>query len=287
MPRAAARLTSIPMRSMSSNGPIGKPCGADRGVDRLGGRRAGLDIASASSVNGRLTRLTMKPGVSLHRTGILPQAVTRATARSATAGSVAARATTSTSAITGAGLKKCRPSDAIGWTVARGDRRRRRARSCSSRGSPSARRRGSSARKIACLAARSSTAASMTGPEARQDRRGSMRPQTHQPALDPRRRWSRGRDRAGRPAAPAPSGSGPFRARSPPVGVVEPDRVAGLEGELCDPGTHRPGPDDADDARPARVTRPPSDRLDGFERLAAGPAVEDASGTGSARRRSP
>ena len=57
-------------------------------------------------VNGRLTRLTMKPGRSAQTTGVLPQAVTVSTARATTAWSESGGATTSTRAMIGAGLKK-------------------------------------------------------------------------------------------------------------------------------------------------------------------------------------
>ena len=72
----------MPVRSMSSNGPIGKPAVAHRLVDRRSTVAAPLSrIRSASIVNGRLTRLTMKPGRSAQRTGVLPQVVMIATAR--------------------------------------------------------------------------------------------------------------------------------------------------------------------------------------------------------------
>ena len=54
--------------------------------------------------------------------------------------------------------------------------------------------------------------------------------------------------------------------------------VTGLQGDLGDPGAHRPGADDADPFG----DRPRSDRLDGFERLAAGAAVEDRPALGRA-----
>jgi hypothetical protein len=51
---------------------------------------------------------------------------------------------------------------------------------------------------------------------------------------------------------------------------MEDDLVACFEGNLGDPGAHRPGPDDADD-----IHR--SDDLERLERLAAVAAVEDRS----------
>ena len=61
----------------------------------------------------------MKPGVSAQRTVTFPQAIISAVARSATAGSVDGATTTSTSGMTGAGLKKWSPSTRAGWAVAR------------------------------------------------------------------------------------------------------------------------------------------------------------------------
>ena len=52
----------------------------------------------------------MKPGVSLHTTGTLPQAFIRVVIRGASASSVARPGTTSTKGSRGAGLKKCRPT---------------------------------------------------------------------------------------------------------------------------------------------------------------------------------
>ena len=52
----------------------------------------------------------MKPGVEVACTGVLPHAAAVANSVSATAGSVASPRTISTSGISGAGLKKCRPA---------------------------------------------------------------------------------------------------------------------------------------------------------------------------------
>src|SRR5215469_12956712 len=55
----------------------------------------------------------MKPGLSFARTGVLPSFVPNATTSSYTASSVAMVRTTSTSLITGTGLKKCKPTNRI------------------------------------------------------------------------------------------------------------------------------------------------------------------------------
>ncbi len=52
----------------------------------------------------------MKPGVDAARTGVLPQAAANAYTACATAGSVARPEITSTSGISGTGLKKCMPT---------------------------------------------------------------------------------------------------------------------------------------------------------------------------------
>ncbi|MCY1186384.1 hypothetical protein D9M73_272520 [compost metagenome] len=58
--------------------------------------------------------MTMKPGVERVCTGFLPQALAVSYRHSARTGSLARPETISTSAMTGAGLKKCRPSKRSG-----------------------------------------------------------------------------------------------------------------------------------------------------------------------------
>ena len=65
-------------------------------------------------MNGRLIRLTMKPGVSVLRTGVLPQPVDDARARRRPCGSVLEAATTSTRAIAGDRVEEVQPDDAAG-----------------------------------------------------------------------------------------------------------------------------------------------------------------------------
>ena len=57
----------------------------------------------------------MKPGVSMARATTLPQLSAICTARSAMIGSVLGPAITSTSFMSGAGLKKCMPTVRWGW----------------------------------------------------------------------------------------------------------------------------------------------------------------------------
>ena len=80
------------MRSMSSNGPMREARRADRAVDLLDRAVPPSSIRSASSVNGRLTRLTMKPGVSAAADRRLaPAGHEPASPRSTTPGSVSRR----------------------------------------------------------------------------------------------------------------------------------------------------------------------------------------------------
>ena len=69
-------------------------------------------------MNGRLTRFTMNPGASADRMGVLPQADIRSVAEASASCWVLAPPTTSTRAMTGAGLKKWRPRTRSGCRVA-------------------------------------------------------------------------------------------------------------------------------------------------------------------------
>ena len=71
-------------------------------------------IRSASSVNGRLQRLTRKPGPSAASITCLPSASPSERARASASGELAAPATSSTSRIFGTGLKKCSPTTRSG-----------------------------------------------------------------------------------------------------------------------------------------------------------------------------
>ena len=66
---------------------------------------------------GISTRLETKPGKSLTRMGVLPTEVASAVAVSTVSGEVSRPGTTSTSFITGTGLKKCRPTNCAGRLV--------------------------------------------------------------------------------------------------------------------------------------------------------------------------
>src|SRR5215212_696597 len=112
---ATSKPTSIPTRSISSNGPMRKP------PPRRQTRSTCSWVASpscttrrASRPKGRLQRLTRKPGPSAASMTCLPIARPSSRTRSSAASPDAAPATTSTSRITGAGLKKCMPTTRSG-----------------------------------------------------------------------------------------------------------------------------------------------------------------------------
>ena len=172
--------------------------------------------------------------------------------------------------MTGAGLKKCSPRTRSGRVVAAAMAATDSALVLVARmvvGGAAA----SSARKIARLASRSSSAASTTSSAAGRDVVERWRvAQALEAAVDPVVGRVRVEVERGRRAARGPLRIALVTALDRGgVHVVERDPVAGLERELGDPGAHRPGPDDADRSR----SRPSSDRLDRFERLAAVAAV--------------
>ena len=71
----------------------------------------------ASRRYGTRSRFTTKPVLSLARTGVLPRLFANAVASSKTAGSVSGERTTSTSFMSGTGLKKCSPTTREGRLV--------------------------------------------------------------------------------------------------------------------------------------------------------------------------
>ena len=75
-------------------------------------------MRTASSTYARPTRLTMKPGASEQYTDVLPSASTNSSATSEVSVFVRGVPTTSTRAIKGTGLKKCRPMTRSGRRVA-------------------------------------------------------------------------------------------------------------------------------------------------------------------------
>ena len=178
----------------------------------------------------------MNPGVSAATTGVLPSRRARRATASVTAGSVIGPAITSTSAISGTGLKKCIPTTRPGFAVAERCAPPT-ASSCSSPGWWSASAAASRRRNASRLSV-----------ELLRDRLD------HQ--LRRRERLERGRRvamPAERAAACPSSVSWPFstlRARNPPMRstraiggtvdrVVNEDLQPGLRGDLGDAGAHR------------------------------------------------
>ena len=101
----------MPTRSSSSNGPMRKPAASfmTRSTS-TGSQTPSLTMRSASGPYARPAWLTRKPGVSLHTTACLPMRRPMASSASTTAASVRNPAMTSTSFISGGGLKKCSPA---------------------------------------------------------------------------------------------------------------------------------------------------------------------------------
>ena len=184
--------------------------------------------------------------------------------------------------MTGAGLKKCSPRTRSGRRVAAAIAATDSALVFVAR-ITSAAAAASSARKIDRLSSRSSRAASMTRPRPRRPRRRAC---ARRAALRAGRTPSRlvlslVEVEARGPADEAVADPLPAAFDGGLVDVVEDDLVAVLEGELGDPGAHRPGPDDAD-----HHAVPRSDRLEA-SRTAGGRRCSDRSpGTASGRRRS-
>lgn len=100
---------------MTSNGPIRKPppIRQMRSICSSGATRS-LSSRSPSRPNGRLQRLTRNPGPSRASITCLPIASPAARARARAGPPDCSPATTSTNAITGAGLKKCMPTTRSG-----------------------------------------------------------------------------------------------------------------------------------------------------------------------------
>ena len=150
--------------------------------------------------------------------------------------------------MTGAGLKKCSPSTRSGRDVTAAMSATDSALVLVARRVAGAAA-SSSARKIACFAARSSSAASMTSSaSAATSSSAGVSIEATEASVDP----CLGRIRvevepAGAPLEARPDALATALDRGR-VHVVEVDPMAGLDGQLRDPGTHRAGPDDADGA---------------------------------------
>ncbi len=114
----------------------------------------------------------MNPGVLAHRTGVLPHARTSSQASSTESAPERAPRTTSTSAISGGGLKKCRPMMRSGCAMPSAMAVIDRLEVLEAR-MVSASWRAASVAKISRLTSRSSTTASITSRQAGSDRTSS------------------------------------------------------------------------------------------------------------------
>ena len=220
--RATAKPTSIPTRSISSNGPIRKPPARRQIRSTCSGVASrSCTIRSASSQNGRLQRLTRKPGASAAAITCLPIASPTARARA----SAAARARRAGDDLDEPHLRRrveeVHADDALGAGYAgrdRASRQRRRVGREDRVGRDDAAERANSAR----LSSRSSGAASITTPQ------GARAPS----------------------AAPhSTPGDGPPRHG---VGIVQHHAQARVARCGGDPGAHRPGAGDPE-RRPVEV----------------------------------
>ena len=189
----------------------------------------------------------MKPGASSATTGVLPQRSMSATARFTESPSVSGPRTTSTSGISGAGLKKWSPSTCSGRLVAIGDRRhRQRARV---RREERLRRRLPVERaedrplEVDVLERRLDDDVGRRGDRVERDRR----PQVREPTVDPL--VDRVRVELELRRTPPEADANPLDPSLERlfVDVVQHDLVARLERDLGDPRAHRPGAHDADD----------------------------------------
>src|SRR3954468_24473274 len=116
---ATSKPTSIPTRSISSNGPMRKPPPSRqmRSICSCVAARS-CSSRSASAPNGRPQRLTRKPGPSEATITRLPMASPTAFAISSARSPVWVAAITSTRCISGGGLKKCIPTTFSGRPAA-------------------------------------------------------------------------------------------------------------------------------------------------------------------------
>ena len=110
---------SRPIRSASASGPIGwlKPSFAIVSI-ASGSATPSWSAQTASLMNGIRIRLETKPGKSFASAGVLPSSRASSTIAAAVSSEVDGARTTSTSAITGTGLKKCMPITRSGRPVA-------------------------------------------------------------------------------------------------------------------------------------------------------------------------
>ena len=231
---------------------------------------------SASAPNGRPQRFTRKPGPSLARITVLPIASPVARATATARSPVWSARITSSSSISGGGLKKCMPDHVLG------PRRR-------------ARERGHGDRR-GVRGEHRVVAAHLRQP----GEQLALQLEALGRRLDHQLAWRQALQRAGRPrAAPAASAaslpfstqrSSPRRTRSTPAlerlghRIVEHHSHARRAAELGDAGAHRAGADHAERARRLGAHRPRNSGLR-FSRNARMPSTRSSVAIASSNRR--
>ena len=268
----------MPIRSMSASGPIGQPAPARSARSTSSGaapvsssiRTASLSMRDQQAVDEEARAC---PGTA--RPPCRGPAANASAVANASSSTTAVR-TTSTSGISGAGLKKCRPTTRSGRPLAGRDRRHRQRRGVGRE--------------------------DRLGPAEPVERPRTARPSGRAPRRSPRSPGRRPRAAPGRsPARAAPArrvgrrrvqhallgapgearlDAPAARAPAPPSSTSTRDHaMARLQAHLRDARTHRPEPHDPDGRSPSRATswpRPTTRRIVGawaFAARDAGPAA--------------
>ncbi len=244
----------MPTRSISSNGPIGKPAARiapSMPVDRrvtLGQDRERLEgERPVDPIDDEARRVA-----AAHRRSC-PRPSTIAAARSTTAGGCVDAATTSTSGMHRCGVEEVQPDDPTrpGRRLGdRGDRQGARVRGQDGVGEDDGIERAEDRPlHLEVLERRLDDEAWSS---ARRGGRASRRPPAGRGVLRPRCPPTPDRGPARGPSVKACPDARPSSLDRRGVDVVQDDLVPGLERDLGDPGAHRARPDDADDDRARR-----------------------------------
>ena len=237
---ATSKPTSIPTRSISSNGPMRKPPPSRqmRSICSCGATRS-LSSRSPSAPNGRPQRFTRKPGPVGGQDHLLAHRLAGRRATASARSPVWSARITSSSRISGGGLKKCMPTTFSGRAAA-----------------PASEVTGIDEVLVASTASRPHTSDSRANSSRLSSGRSGRRldheltrpaprgPRPARAALAALRRRRALLDPA-REAAPNALRAALERLRH---GVVEQRPHPGGAAELGDPGAHRPGADHAEDA---------------------------------------
>ena len=229
---------SSPIRSASASGPIGcaKPSFAIVSI-ASGSATPSWSAQTASLMNGIRIRFETKPGKSFATAGVLPSSRASSVIAAAVSSEVSRPRTTSTSDITGTGLKKCIPITRSGRPVAAasveiGIEDVFEARTASAGSVSSARRKTSS------LTAASSTTASIIRSAGTRSSTGSTRPSTSSGSAPPfSASLPRLRRIVSRPRSTAPGAASYSETRRP-----EPATTWAMPPPICPAPTTRTCP---------------------------------------------